>query len=146
MARFSLLGLILLAVAGCATSLRMHEVAYCDSMTRECALNSPDGIVVNKRATYRASVDATGLPGGGKNDKSFTGVDDASLLVVNVCRQPFASGKLDLTLTGTQLIKKISITGEPGAERALSAATEAVAARKAFEAKKESDKSGGGTQ
>lgn len=112
-------------VISCGTYLKVAQQQASDP--------KPDGIVVNERAAYDievtpenafgqvAKVTSTGKP--------VVGVDPVNVIDIDICRMPFASGKLALTLTKEQVVKEISLTSETGGARAADAAAAAVNAK-----------------
>lgn len=110
-----------LALAGCGTSL-------CIESSPRGSDASPDGVVVNRRQFYSGKV--SGRLAGKSTKISFAGVDHDDVLIVNISRKPFASGKLTLELDDRQLIRQVGITSETGAVAGANAATEVVEKRK----------------
>jgi len=110
--------------SGCATNLVVHEVPVLP--------DSPPGIVVNKRIVYAVSV--TIVSGLGivpaPAEKAVVAVDQHRMLALNICRQPFANGKLSLELTKAQTLKNVALTSESGAARSLDAGKAIVEAAK----------------
>ncbi len=119
--------LVLVALqAGCGTSLVVTQTTP--------DAQDPGGVPVNRRATYRV-VGLTLAPGVAPGcdappgckidlDQRLDAVDPETLLSVNVSRQPFASGKLGLTLDARQAIEAVSISSDTGLVRAVEGAAE----------------------
>jgi hypothetical protein len=78
-------------------------------------------VTLERRADVAVAVDAPGR---------LEGVDHARLLSVNYRRQPFASGRLVLSLDAQQAIETIGIEGEPGSVAIVESLGEAGAARR----------------
>ena len=152
---------ILLLSLGCATSFEVHEVAVdCTSDSKHCAkwlapdrppeLETPDGVVVNARAVYTSQVTWTNESGTREklDGDAVVAVDARRVLLVNMCRQPFADGELQLDLNSAQQIERISVSGTTPVPAAAQAAQKAMEFRKELlEAKKkkaEEDGSGAG--
>jgi hypothetical protein len=110
-------------------SLSVPTAGACDSnpKSRACkAFDAPGGLVVNQRARYAVST----APGPGspvplvlkpEPGAEIRGIDEESVLVVDYQRLPFASGRLEVTLDGTQAMKQVGIKSEPGEGGALEA-------------------------
>lgn len=123
-----------LLAAGCATSFQVKEVNA--PMTTDRS-ETVDGILVNRRATYRMSAKSNflGTMQDGLASKALlNGVDQNRMLSVNICRYPFASGKLTTTLGSSQAIEKFGVTSQTGAARLLEAADQSLATKTALEA------------
>lgn len=140
--RSGLVSAVIVAAAtlGCGTTLELRSIAIpsepvadCKTLAdpgakRECRrFNAPGGIVTNQRARYRvqarSELPLTRAPA------ALMGVDQSVLLVSNYRRQPFASGKLALTLDAAQTVKTIGIESEPGEVQAAQSLSELAAAR-----------------
>jgi len=144
--------LIAAATLGCGTTLELHSIAIPAEPLAECKalvdpdakctcrrFNAPGGIVTNQRASYRVRVRSE-LPLS-RAPSVLAGVDQNALLVSNYERQPFASGKLALTLDAAQTVKTIGIESESGAVQAVQSLSELAAARAELrEARKKANK------
>ena len=132
--------LVAAATLGCGTTLELRSIAIpaeplaeCQTLAdpaaqRECRhFNAPAGIVTNQRASYQVRA-LSQLPLY-RAPTVLKGVDQNALLVSNYARQPFASGKLALTLDAAQTVKTIGIESEPGEVQAAQSLSELAAAR-----------------
>jgi hypothetical protein len=144
--------LVAAATLGCGTTLEVRSIAIPAEALADCKaladpdaqgacrrFNAPDGIVTNQRASYQVRA-LSQLPLY-RAPSALKGVDQNALLVSNYQRQPFASGKLALTLDAAQTVKTIGIESEPGAVQAVQALSELAAARAEIrEARKKANK------
>lgn len=136
----------LFLISGCGTLLSISE-------TQTTEMN-PDALVINRPAKY---IVKPSLPDGSEFKKqgfeiksipdTINGVDHDHVITLNVKRMPFASGKLSVELTGTQLMKKVELTSQTGADRAANAVKSGFDARNDIvknrkEAKKAAEGSG----
>ena len=132
--------LVAAATLSCGTTLELRSIAIpaeplaeCKTLAdpdakRECRrFNAPGGIVTNQRASYQVRA-LSQLPLY-RAPTVLKGVDQNALLVSNYQRQPFASGKLALTLDAAQTVKTIGIESEPGEVQAAQSLSELAAAR-----------------
>ena len=126
--RMLCVGSFALAVMGCGTDLVVSRVPMPDP-------GPVPGIVVNRRATYEMTVEADAL-GFKSEPKVVSLVDPHSVLVYNIKRYPFSSGKLSLTLDKNQSPKVVAITSQSGAARSLDAARAPIEAKISTEPKK----------
>lgn len=127
---------LVFSTSGCGTLLSISET--------NTNTEHPDALVINRRAAYSVKFL---IPSNSPlkkiaeikhKTKSINGVDHDRLLTLDVNRMPFASGKLAVTLNGSQLLKKVELTSETGADRAIDAAKSGFDARTSIEkAKKE---------
>lgn len=147
-----LLSAWLFVLSGCATSFDVHEAMLCVQNDPRCeagpsperppALEAPSGVVVNARAVYTTKIywrDSSGelrtLDGG-----AVAAVDARRVLVVNMDREAFADGKLELDLNAAQQIERIAVTSTSHAPEVLQAAQKAVEFRKELLKAKEAKK------
>jgi len=132
--------LVAAATLSCGTTLELRSIAIPAEPLAECKtladadaksacrrFNAPGGIVTNQRASYQVRTRSQ-LPLY-RAPSALQGVDQNALLVSNYQRQPFASGKLALTLDAAQTVKTIGIESEPGAVQAVQSLSELAAAR-----------------
>ena len=132
--------LVAAATLGCGTTLELRSIAIPSEPVAECRaltdpaaeyecsrFNAPGGIVTNQRARYRVQAQSR-LPLY-RAPAVLMGVDQNALLVSNYRRQPFASGKLALTLDAAQTVKTIGIESESGEVQAAQSLAELAAAR-----------------
>ncbi|MBS1107634.1 MAG: hypothetical protein H6Q91_3136 [Deltaproteobacteria bacterium] len=132
--------LVAATTLGCGTTLELRSLAIPAEPLADCTtladpdaksecrrFNAPGGIVTNQRASYqvraRSQLPLYLAP------SALKGVDQNALLVSNYRRQPFASGKLALTLDAAQTVKTIGIESEPGELQAAQSLSELAAAR-----------------
>ena len=110
MTRSIFIAALCLMSSACGTTLSVGERARNDT-------SDPAGIVVNTRRMYTATVKTLSKDLEAKVAKigPFMAVDVLNVLVLNVERMVFSSGKLKLTLDGDETITEASITSETGA-------------------------------
>jgi len=124
-------------LCACGTGLQVAEVPR-----KGDHLATPDGLVVNQWMTYQVDVTWNGQ---GKDKPELlsvdrlTGVDAQHVLVVNICRQLFASGELTMNLEDAQRFKKVGLTGSPGVLSAATAASKGIDAAKQIEEQDEDE-------
>ena len=125
--RIAPFALIPLLPCACGTGLKVTEVS------RKGDLAKPGGLVINQWMVYEVDV---AWNGNGEDkpeilsEGPLTGVDVENVLVINICRQPFASGELTMGLEGAQRPKSIGLTGSPGVLTGATAASKGVEAAK----------------
>lgn len=113
-----------IVLSGCGTFLSVGETTIENE--------NPNGIVVNKRVIYEATVTSKSARTADENSQPIKittpikGIDNKNLLVINGSRMIFSSGHLAITLTEDQLTSQVSITSETGAIKAAEAANTAV--------------------
>jgi hypothetical protein len=133
----TILALACLCVAGCATS---YEIRSVDAPPPTAASQVVDGILVNRRTAYTVTAQSNFLaPTGAPKLASkavLNAIDHNHMLSLNICRYPFASGKLATTLNGSQTIEKFGVTSQTGVGRALEAADTSLATKTELEAPK----------
>lgn len=124
-ARAAVIGTLALFLPACGTSLDVYE--------RDRNVDDPGGVVVNARALYAAKATLK-IPGvqEGEAKFAFAGVDPDKVLALNICRMPFADGKLSVTLDDRQVPTEVAITSEAALPGALEAAKAGLEARNKF--------------
>lgn len=131
-----------LALAGCATDLVVKE--FDREVPKEGQKDAPisnargpkDGVVVNQRATYQCTA-TTSIPGylekkekdGKPKETKLVGIEHDKVLVINVWRAMFASGKLTIKLDEKEVIKEAGITSQTGATATIKTADSALKTR-----------------
>lgn len=118
-------------ITGCGTFLNISET--------EQTNKSPNALVINRPAEYSVTltIPETSIFFKGKDEAPnnieppgpISGVDHDRVITLNVKRMPFATGKLSVELNGAQLMKKVELTSQTGADRAANAAKSGFDAR-----------------
>ncbi|HTO53197.1 MAG TPA: hypothetical protein VMR50_07405 [Myxococcota bacterium] len=114
--------------AACATNLVIKEQPINGADGKAATWNG--GLPVNKRAAYQPRVqiarnvklETAAQPG------RLDGVDPRELLSVDISRQAFATGKLEIDLDESQRLKKVTISSTSGAADGLTSASEVIQA------------------
>ncbi len=94
--RHLVLSIVCIGLSACGTFLSVSEISPNNK--------TPDGIAINKRATYKVTVNSNEI--GIKlnsSKKPIVGIDENKMLLVNATRMPFASGTLKIELSKNQL-------------------------------------------
>ena len=119
-----------LCLSACATNLVIAERPSQGPWT--------GGIPVNQRAAFVATVEAnpalSDLPP--TSSSRVDGVHPLRVLSVDIRRQVFADGKVELELDGPQRLKQVTITSDSGAANGLSSASEVIDAVRPAQGKK----------
>jgi hypothetical protein len=119
-----------LCLSGCATNLVIAERPSQGPWT--------GGIPVNQRAAFVATVVAnpalSDLPS--QSTSRVDGVHPLRVLSVDIRRQIFADGKVQLELDAEQRLKQVTITSDSGAANGLATASEVIDAVQPAKGKK----------
>ncbi len=109
-------------ISGCGMFLKISET---DQKT-----DSPNALVINRPAIYHVTltIPETSIFKGKDETANnieppgpISGVDHDRVITLNAMRMPFATGKLSVELNGAQLMKKVELTSQTGADRAANA-------------------------
>lgn len=108
-------------VIGCSTKLTVKKIDA--SREKESRAAQPEGLIVNRLATYAVEVKPGSTYSLDVKAKAISVVDPHHLLEVDYFRLPFASGKLILELTKDgQTVQKVGVSGTTAATSVVKAA------------------------